>query len=52
MRKHRKYVAQIVISKIDAWSNQYLFRDIAKRNYELEQVKFTLEGKKVRDHPL
>lgn len=29
-----------------------IFRDIQKRNYELEQVKFVMQGKKVRENPL
>ena len=29
-----------------------LYRDIQKRNYELEQVKFVMQGKKVRENPL
>lgn len=29
-----------------------LFSDIAKRNYELESVKYLLQGKKTRENPL
>jgi hypothetical protein len=29
-----------------------LFKDIQKRNYELEQAKYLLTGKKVRENPL
>jgi hypothetical protein len=29
-----------------------LNRDIQKRNYELEQVKYVMQGKKVRENPL
>ena len=28
------------------------FRDILKRNYELEQVKFVMQGKNTRENPL
>ena len=29
-----------------------LYRDIAKRNYELESAKYLLQGKKTRENPL
>jgi hypothetical protein len=34
------------------FNKPFLYRDIQKRNYELEQVKFVMQGKKVRENPL
>ena len=33
-------------------SSRVFFRDVLKRNYELEQAKYVLNGKAVRENPL
>ena len=32
--------------------HNFSFREVNKRNYELEAIKYNLPGRKVREHPL